>query len=161
MGNEQTCGNVLTPLERVVYKENNLFQKQLFRKYLIDAILHDNKEDFSKIVEAIGIQWGVRRTVSNKIQHENEIKESESTESTNEIKSVIHKGFNEFTEYLWNNKDVILSGKYNNWNKSEFEAYSYESKICFLLNPKHYKVIYDSHNRKAVKEILNSKKRRR
>lgn len=156
MGNGKKEKYILTPFERALYKENNLFQKHLFRKYLFDSILHGNEKDFSKIVEFIGIQWGVRRTVSNKI--DDEIKESEST---NEIQSVVHNGFDGFTKHLWNAKDKILSGQYYEGTKKEndFHAHSYVSKICFLLNPEKYRIIYDSHNTNSVNELLNKNKK--
>ena len=46
-----------------ISKELNIFQKKLFRKYLIDAITRDVEKDFKYVVQFIGIQWGVIRTV--------------------------------------------------------------------------------------------------
>ena len=56
---------------------------------------------------------------------------------------------------VWKNKEAILSNKYE-WNKSQYSAYSYESKICFLLNPVYYKLIYDGLNKKALTEFYKS-----
>ena len=38
-------------------------EKKLFRKYLIDAITRNDEKDFEGVVQFIGIQWGVIRTV--------------------------------------------------------------------------------------------------
>ena len=46
-----------------ISKELNIFQKKLYRKYLIDAITRDDEKDFEDVVQFIGIQWGVIRTV--------------------------------------------------------------------------------------------------
>ena len=47
-------GNEIT---NEISKELNIFQKNLFRKYLIDAITRDAAEDFKDVVHFIGIQW--------------------------------------------------------------------------------------------------------
>ena len=108
-----------------ISKELNIFQKKLFRKYLIDAITRDDTEDFKDVVHFIGIQWGVIRNVSS---------DDTATDLVNN---------------LWENKKKILSGEYTDWTK-EGRLHSYESKICFLINPKHYKVIFDSQNRESL-----------
>ena len=48
-----------------------------------------------------------------------------------------------------------MSNKYE-WNKSQYSAYSYRSKICFLLNPVYYKLIYDGLNKAALTEFYKS-----
>lgn len=108
-----------------ISKELNIFQKKLFRKYLIDAITSNDEKDFKDVVHFIGIQWGVIRNVSS---------DDTATDLVNN---------------LWENKKKILSGEYTDWTK-EGRLHSYESKICFLINPKHYKVIFDSQNRKSL-----------
>ena len=108
-----------------ISKELNIFQKKLFRKYLIDAISRDDAEDFKDVVHFIGIQWGVIRNVSS---------DDTATDLVNN---------------LWKNKKKILSGEYTDWTK-EGRLHSYESKICFLINPNHYKIIFDSHNRESL-----------
>lgn len=122
-----------------LYRENNLFQKRLFRDYLLRAISADNEELFKKVVEFIGTQWGVRRTISNK---------KISSEEEKEI-SEIESNFDKFVKHLWNNKEKIFDGTFT-VNELSLNANSYESKICFLLNPCFYKIIFDSHNRKAI-----------
>lgn len=111
-------------------EEANVAVKHVFRAELLNAIAKNDKEVFKKCVEQIGKDWHVSRTV------ENEEKE-------------------EFREDLWKNKEAILSNKYE-WNKSQYNAYSYESKICFLLNPVYYKLIYDERNKKALIEFYKS-----
>lgn len=126
-------------LELELYRENNLFQKRLFRDYLLRAISAGNEELFKKVVEFIGTQWGVRRTISNK---------KISSEEEKEI-SEIESNFDKFAKHLWDNKEKILNGTFV-INALSLNANSYESKICFLLNPCFYKIIFDSHNRKAI-----------
>ena len=111
-------------------EEANVAVKHVFRAELLNAIAKNDKEAFKKCVEQIGKDWHVSRTV------ENEEKE-------------------EFREDLWKNKEAILSNKYE-WNKSQYSAYSYESKICFLLNPVYYKLIYDERNKAALTEFYKS-----
>ena len=111
-------------------EEANVAVKHVFRAELLNAIAKNDKEAFKKCVEQIGKDWHVSRTV------ENEEKE-------------------EFREDLWKNKEAILSNKYE-WNKSLYSAYSYESKICFLLNPVYYKLIYDERNKAALTEFYKS-----
>ena len=111
-------------------EEANIAVKHVFRAELLNAIAKNDKGAFKKCVEQIGKDWHVSRTV------ENEEKE-------------------EFREDLWKNKEAILSNKYE-WNKSQYNAYSYESKICFLLNPVYYKLIYDGLNKAALTEFYKS-----
>ena len=111
-------------------EEANVAVKHVFRAELLNAIAKNDKEVFKKCVEQIGKDWHVSRTV-----------ETEEKE--------------EFREDLWKNKEAILSNKYE-WNKSQYSAYSYESKICFLLNPVYYKLIYDGLNKKALTEFYKS-----
>ena len=111
-------------------EEANVAVKHVFRAELLNAIAKNDKGAFKKCVEQIGKDWHVSRTV-----------ETEEKE--------------EFREDLWKNKEAILSNKYE-WNKSQYSAYSYESKICFLLNPVYYKLIYDERNKKALIEFYKS-----
>ena len=111
-------------------EEANVAVKHVFRAELLNAIAKNDKEAFKKCVEQIGKDWHVSRTV-----------ETEEKE--------------EFREDLWKNKEAILSNKYE-WNKSQYSAYSYESKICFLLNPVYYKLIYDGLNKAALTEFYKS-----
>lgn len=143
MGKEITNG---------ISKELNIFQKKLFRKYLIDAITRDDAaEDFKNVVQFIGIQWGVIRTVLSDDKAKcNECNQT-LTEVENQQESELIKKikFSDFVENLWNNKKKILSGEYTDWTK-EGHPHSYESKICFLINPKHYKIIFDAQNRESL-----------
>ena len=111
-------------------EEANVAVKHVFRAELLNAIAKNDKEAFKKCVEQIGKDWHVSRTVENEEKKE-------------------------FREDLWKNKEAILSNKYE-WNKSLYSAYSYESKICFLLNPVYYKLIYDGLNKKALTEFYKS-----
>ena len=111
-------------------EEANVAVKHVFRAELLNAIAKNDKGAFKTLVEQIGKDWHVSRTV-----------ETEEKE--------------EFREDLWKNKEAILSNKYE-WNKSQYSAYSYESKICFLLNPVYYKLIYDGLNKAALTEFYKS-----
>lgn len=111
-------------------EEANVAVKHVFRAELLNAIAKNDKGAFKKCVEQIGKDWHVSRTA-----------ETEEKE--------------EFREDLWKNKEAILSNKYE-WNKSQYSAYSYESKICFLLNPVYYKLIYDGLNKAALTEFYKS-----
>lgn len=106
----------------------NIVQKQMFRKWLLKAINENNKKLFSECAYVIGKEWHVIRTV---------VKEEQD----------------DFFEALWNSIDKIKAGTYQ-WNQSQCRQYrSYESKICFLINPVHYKIIYDTQNKKSLKKI--------
>ena len=111
-------------------EEANIAVKHVFRAELLNAIAKNDKEAFKKCVEQIGKDWHVSRTVENEEKKE-------------------------FREDLWKNKEAILSNKYE-WNKSLYSAYSYESKICFLLNPVYYKLMYDGLNKAALTEFYKS-----
>lgn len=72
----------------------------------------------------------------------------------NVIRSVKKGEMEEFAEYILNNKKDILTGKYKvakKWNPNEKSAASYVSKICHILNPQAYPVIYDSRTKKRFK----------
>jgi len=113
-------------------KELNITEKHLLRKALLKALKENKKDFFYNCVEHIGTAWHVTRTVGTEEK-------------------------DDFIESLWNHRAEIQSGDYE-WNKSEYEAYSYESKVCFLINPVHYKLIYDSQNRVALKAVYTDLK---
>lgn len=111
-------------------KEFNLSAKIIYREWLLDTIENNDFDAFKECVLNLGTEWHVIRTVKKNSQ----------------IK---------FIEHLWNNISDIKSGKYKGWEKSNFKAYSFESKVCFLINPQHYKIIYDTNNMKALKRRTN------
>ena len=112
-------------------EEINVAAKYMFRKQLLDAIRKNNMNAFKECVEQIGKDWHVARTVETVFR-------------------------SKFIDYMWRNKGKILSGTYK-WHKSKYNAYSYESKICFLINPLHYKIIYDSKNAEALAKYYKLK----
>lgn len=121
---------------KIVNKEINVAKKRIYSKSLNEIIKDFNKEkdcpaDFINLVEFIGKDWNVIRTMP----------------CTKRC---------DFAKHLWENTEKIKNGKYEWWN-SEFNAYSYESKICFLIAPCKYKLIYDSHNCEIVRKELNLK----
>lgn len=106
-------------------REFNISAKIIYRKWLMDAIEKNEYESFKDCVLNLGIEWHVIRTVK-KVKRE------------------------DFCKNLWNNRKNIQNGTYSGWAESHYDAYSYESKVCFLINPQYYKLIYDSKNRDAL-----------
>lgn len=105
--------------------------KNFFREWLLVSIEENDKNNFKKCVFSIGKEWHVIRTVE-KLEQE------------------------EFADNLWENRDKIKSGTYNEWSTSKYDAYSYESKVCFLINPIYYKIIYDRNNKKSLYETTKT-----
>lgn len=124
-GAENFKGDIFMNKLICLSEEANVATKYVFRKQLLDAIRKNNKNAFKECVEQIGKDWHVIRSVETVFR-------------------------SKFIDYMWRNKGKILSGTYK-WHKSKYNAYSYESKICFLINPLHYKLIYDSNNAEALK----------
>lgn len=108
-------------------REFNISAKIIYRKWLMDAIEKNEYESFKDCVLNLGIEWHVIRTVK-KVKRE------------------------DFYKNLWDNRKKIQNGTYSGWAESPYDAYSYESKVCFLINPQYYKLIYDSKNRDAINE---------
>lgn len=105
-------------------KEFNISAKNIYRKWLMEAIEKNEYESFRDCILNLGTEWNVIRTVEKENQKD-------------------------FCKNLWNNRKNIQNGTYN-WAESPYKAYSYESKVCFLINPQYYKLIYDSKNRDAL-----------
>ncbi len=110
-------------------KEFNLWAKRTFRKWLLDAIENNDFESFKECVRNIGTEWHVARTVETGLK-------------------------DDFIQHLWDVRTQIQNGTYTGWTESNYDAYSYESKICFLINPTHYKLIYDTNNRTSLNKIV-------
>lgn len=108
-------------------KDFNISAKIIYRKWLMDAIEKNEYESFKDCVLNLGIEWHVIRTVK-KVKRE------------------------DFYKNLWDNRKKIQNGTYSGWAESPYDAYSYESKVCFLINPQYYKLIYDSNNKEALHE---------
>ena len=102
-------------------REINIYAKIIYREWLIEAIENDDYESFKDCILNLGTQWNVRRNL-RKAKPDN------------------------FYKNLWDNRKNIQNGTYNWWT----EAPSYKSKVCFLINPQYYKLIYDSRNRDAL-----------
>lgn len=105
----------------------NIYAKLIYRKWLMEAIEHDDYKSFRDCVLNLGTEWHVIRTVEKDNQ-------------------------DDFCKNLWDNRKKIQNGTYSGWAESPYDAYSYESKVCFLINPQYYKLIYDSNNRDAINE---------
>lgn len=105
----------------------NIYAKLIYREWLMEAIERDDSESFRKCILNLGIEWHVIRTVEKENQKD-------------------------FCKNLWDNRKNIQNGTYSGWTESHYDAYSYKSKVCFLINPQYYKLIYDSKNRDAINE---------
>ena len=106
-------------------KKFNLMAKRIYRNWLLDAIENKDYESFKECVLNLGKEWHVIRTVEREFQ-------------------------DDFAKHLWDSLPEIQSGKYTGWVNSVYDAYSYESKVCFLINPQAYKIIYDNNNKSAL-----------
>lgn len=105
----------------------NISAKIIYREWLMEAIKNDDYESFRDCVLNLGTEWNVIRTVEKENQKD-------------------------FCKNLWDNRKNIQNGTYSGWTESHYDAYSYESKVCFLINPQKYKLIYDSNNKEALNE---------
>lgn len=108
-------------------REFNIYAKLIYREWLMEAIKNDDYKSFRDCVLNLGTEWHVIRTVEKDNQ-------------------------DDFCKNLWDNRKKIQNGTYSGWAESPYDAYSYESKVCFLINPQYYKLIYDSKNRDAINE---------
>ena len=104
-------------------REFNISAKIIYREWLMEAIKNDDYKSFRDCVLNLGTEWHVIRTVEKDNQ-------------------------DNFCKNLWDNRKKIQNGTYNWWTG----APSYKSKVCFLINPQYYKLIYDSKNRDALHE---------
>lgn len=118
-------------IEKLDDKAENIETKEFFHKWLTDAIKDGNKDVFKECVRQIGVFWNV-------------------------IRNIPKDQFDGFAEYLWSKRKDICEHKYF-FRNSEFEvktnAYSFESKVCFAINPEGYGLIYDSYNLSALKKL--------
>lgn len=121
---------------------SNIETKIFFNEWLNKAIDKDNEDLFEWCLKKIGTEWHVSRTVPE-------------------------EQLDDFIKYMWNNKEKIKEGAYHYWEADEYKSLkinkenryffavsrpcSFESKICFLINPQKYFLIYDGNNRNALK----------
>ena len=61
-----------------------------------------------------------------------------------------------FFEDIWKNKEEIKEGNYAWWSRQYF--YSYFSKVCYLISPEKYKIIYDSNNKTTLRKLYKKNK---
>lgn len=109
-------------------REFNISAKIIYREWLMEAIKNDDYKSFRDCVLNLGTEWHVIRTVEKDNQ-------------------------DDFCKNLWDNRKKIQNGTYSDWAESPYDAYNYESKVCFLINPQYYKLIYDSNNQSALHKI--------
>lgn len=128
------------PPYKSLYEEFNIETKKMYHKWFNKYIKDKDKESFKNAVIAMGNTYGVLRTLP---------KEEKKRDA--------------FFKDIWDNREKIKSGKYD-WTK-EIEGrhfWSYLSKVCYLISPEKYKIIYDSNNKtslgKLYKKNWNPKK---
>ena len=110
-------------------EEFNIETKKMYHKWFNKYIEGGVKEAFKNAVIAMGNTYGVLRTLP-KINRE------------------------AFFNDIWANREEIKSGNYD-WTQ-EIEGrhfWSYLSKVCYLIKPEKYKIIYDTNNEKRLKEL--------
>lgn len=127
---------------------NNLTTKSFYRKALVEDKNHNDRKAWIDDVWKIGKEWNALH-----------LWDDETSDAV--------------AKYLWTNLNKILDGSF----KIGVHAYPYshgvknkqtkvkeavmpvfESKICFLLNPSAYKLVFDSRNRKSIKELVKKDK---
>lgn len=115
----------------------NVEQKEAFFQGFTEAIENGDEEQFRFLVHLVGEMWGVLLTVSND--------ETKSKFSLHELYSL-----------LWNNVPSIKTGDFHFWSNDDQKNWpsSYISKICFLIAPEKYLIIYDENNRSSLAEYF-------
>lgn len=122
-------------------EEFNIETKKMYHRWFNKYIEDGKKDAFKNAVIAMGKTYNVLRTLPK--QEENEL---------NDIRE-------NFFEDIWNNIPEIKSGKYD-WTK-EIEGrhfWSYLSKVCYLISPEKYKIIYDSNNKTSLGKLYKKNK---
>lgn len=109
-------------------EEFNIETKKMYHKWF-NKYIKDGKEAFENAVIAMGNTYGVLRTLPKKYRKA-------------------------FFKDIWKYKDEIKKGNYD-WTKKieKRHFYSYLSKVCYLISPEKYKIIYDTNNEKRLKEL--------
>lgn len=130
-------------------EEFNIETKKMYHKWF-NKYIKDGKEAFENAVIAMGKTYNVLRTLPK--QEENESQDDNKTDdSENELNENIRE---KFFRDIWDNIKVIQTGEYK-WSKTieNRHFYSYLSKVCYLIKPEKYKIIYDTNNEKRLKEL--------
>lgn len=121
----------------------NVDTKLLFNEWLNKAIMNGNEVLFKYCVEQLGSAWGVKRNIPS-------------------------EQFDKFVNHLFENGERIQNHEYKFWDEAYTlrrkskkreeiiaHAYSYESKVCFVINPTEYSLIYDNNVCLALLSLLN------
>ena len=111
-------------------EEFNIETKKMYHKWFNKYIKAGNEDAFKNAVIAMGNTYHVLRTLPKKYRKA-------------------------FFEDIWKYKEEIKKGNYAWWSK-EIEGqyfYSYLSKVCYLISPEKYKIIYDKNNRIRLNEL--------
>lgn len=140
-------------------KNWNLSSKRVFHEAFTEILSKkeeleqkNNKEELDELYEVfkewvgkVGKAWNVKRSVPDECRED-------------------------FCLHLWKNLAAIKAGIYDflknacemtkmneeTQKETKKHAYSYESKVCFVIAPEEYKLIYDSYNLENMKTILDS-----
>lgn len=116
-----------------LYEEFNIETKKMYHKWFNKYIKDEDKESFKNAVIAMGNTYGVLRTLP-RINRE------------------------AFFKDIWDNRKKIKSGEYDWTKKIEGRHFwSYLSKVCYLVSPEKYKIIYDDNNRIRLNELYPEK----
>ena len=112
-------------------EEFNIETKKMYHKWFNKYIEDGDKEAFKNAVIAMGNTYHVLRTLPKKYREK-------------------------FFEDIWKNKEEIKEGNYAWWSRQYF--YSYFSKVCYLISPEKYKIIYDSNNKTTLRKLYKKNK---
>lgn len=122
---------------------SNIETKIFFNEWLNKAIDKDNEDLFEWCLKKLGKEWHVSRTVPG-------------------------NQFKKFSQYLFENGKRIQNHEYKFWDEAciiekkskkkgviKTHAYSFESKVCFVINPTEYSLIYDKNVCMALLSLKN------
>jgi hypothetical protein len=117
-----------------LYEEFNIETKKMYHKWFNKYIKDEDEESFKNAVIAMGNTYGVLRTLP-RINRE------------------------AFFKDIWDNREKIKSGEYDWTKKIEGRHFwSYLSKVCYLISPEKYKIIYDNNNKTSLGKLYKKNK---
>lgn len=147
--NDAKIKNSNEDIKKIKKRTFNIETKKFFHNLLIEAIEKGDEEKFDWCLRKIRTEWHVARTVPV-------------------------EQLNDFIKYMWKNRNEIKRGTYHYWESDKYKSLeinkgnnkyfvsisrpcSYESKICFVISPDKYYLIYDENNKKALKALKDKR----
>ena len=127
-----------------LYEEFNIETKKMYHKWFNKYIKDKDKESFKNAVIAMGNTYGVLRTLPK----EEKKRDAFINDIWGNIKD-IKKG-----NYDWTKEIEVIEEK----EKRHFRIRSYLSKVCYLISPEKYKIIYDSNNKTSLGKLYKKNK---